>query len=63
VGLMPLKKCETEMFPKTARYKFVLRFSFITACNFILFRIYSRHHFVYIMSPCVINKSAIVGGD
>jgi len=61
VGLMPLKICQTEMFPKTAGYRFVLRFSFITARSFILFRIYIGRRFVYlvfvyIISPCVINK-------
>jgi len=47
------------MFPKMAGYRFVLRFSFITACSFILFRIYIGHNsvnFVYKMSQCVINK-------
>jgi len=43
---MPLKIYQTEMSPKTAGYRFLLRFSFITACSFILFRIYIGRHFV-----------------
>ena len=43
------------------RVNYQLRFSFITAGSFILFRIYIGRHFVYlvfvyIMSPCIINK-------
>jgi len=49
MGLMPPKICQTEMFPKTAGYRFVLRFSFITECSFILFRIYIGSHFVYLV--------------
>jgi len=44
------------MFPQMDGYRFVLRFSFITARSFILFRIYIRRHFAYLVFVYIMSQ-------